>query len=98
MAKWLLLWERNHNSSIWGNGGVECWLNSEFVHFVNKDYKIVAQNLTKRFVDHRGIGLAAKRVSELPFHHAERGFDVAALVVMGKKFLLAEFLCGVIWT
>jgi hypothetical protein len=51
------------------------------VHFVNEHHKVMTQNLTKRFVDHRDICVAANRVFELAFHHGERGFNVAALVV-----------------
>jgi hypothetical protein len=40
----------------------------------------VTENLTKRFVDHRGIGLAPQRVPELALNPAERGFNVARLL------------------
>src|SRR5208283_4447763 len=50
----------------------------------------MTQDFTKRLVDHRGIGLAAERITEFPFHHGERGFDVRALVIMGQKFLFSE--------
>src|ERR1017187_337268 len=48
------------------------------------------QHLAKRFVDHRRVSLAAKRVSKLALHHAERGFDVGALVVVLQELVLAE--------
>jgi hypothetical protein len=50
---------------------------------VNQDHEIVTENLAQNFVDHCSIRLAANRVSELPFHHRERGFNVAAFVVVG---------------
>src|SRR5438309_7651616 len=50
----------------------------------------MAQHLTKRFVNHRNIRPAAKRVAKLTFHHAERRFDVAALVIVLQKFLALE--------
>jgi plasmid stabilization system protein ParE len=42
----------------------------------------VAEHLAKCFVDHRNVSLAANRISELAFHHGERKFNVAALVVV----------------
>jgi len=50
----------------------------------------MTENLTKRFVDHRGIALAAKRVSEFSLHHRERRFNVAPLVVMPHEFVPAK--------
>jgi hypothetical protein len=50
------------------------------VHFVNEHHKVMTENLTKRFVDHRNVRLAAKRVSELAFHRAKSAVNVAALV------------------
>lgn len=63
---------------------------SKFVHFVNEHHKVMTENLTKRFVDHRGVALAAKIVSEFPLHHGKRGFDVRPFVVMLHKFLAPE--------
>ena len=53
---------------------------------MNKNYKIVTQNLTQRFVDHRNIGLTTQGVAELAFHHAKRGLDIAAFVVVAQEF------------
>src|SRR5581483_6736598 len=50
----------------------------------------MAENLTKRFIDHRNISLAAQAVSEFPLNHAERGFDVAPLVVVLQELVFAE--------
>src|ERR1019366_6094635 len=50
----------------------------------------MAQHLTKRFVDHRGIGLAAQGVAKLPLHHAKCGLDVRALVVVLQELLFAK--------
>jgi hypothetical protein len=38
-------------------------------------FGIMTENFAERFVDHRNIGLTAKRVSEFPFHHGERRFN-----------------------
>lgn len=38
--------------------------------------KIMTENLTKRLVNHRRIGLAAKAVAKLSLNHAESGFDI----------------------
>ena len=57
-------------------------VNSEFVHFVNQDNEVVAEHFAQRLVDHRNVRLAAKPVSEFPFHHGERRFYVAPLVVV----------------
>jgi len=46
--------------------------NPQFVHLVDEHDKIVTEHLAKRFVDHRHVGLAAKRIAKLPFHHGER--------------------------
>jgi len=50
----------------------------------------MTENFAECFVDHGHIGLASQTVSKLPLHHAERGFNVAPLVVVGKEILLAE--------
>lgn len=50
----------------------------------------MTENFTERFVDHRNIGLATKPVSEFPFHHGKRGFDVGALVIVLQKLIAPE--------
>jgi len=50
----------------------------------------MTENLTERFVDHRGIALAPKRVSEFSLHHRERRFNVRPLVVMLHKLVSPE--------
>lgn len=50
----------------------------------------MTENFAERFVDHRNIGLAAQRVSELPLNHAERGFYIGTLVIVGQKFFASE--------
>jgi hypothetical protein len=72
------------------NGLPKNRINPKFTHFVNDHNKVMTENFTKRFVDHRNIGLAAKRMAKLAFHHAERGFNVRPLVVVLQEFLLAE--------
>ena len=46
-------------------------VNSEFVRFVNQYNKVVAENLTERFVNHRNVAFASEAVSEFAFHHAK---------------------------
>ena len=64
------------------------------MHFVDENDKIVTQNLTKRFIDHRRIALAANAIAELAFHHAECGFDIRALVVMLQELFTPELKVG----
>lgn len=42
----------------------------------------MAKHLTQRLIHLCGFGLAAECVAKLRFDHVERGFDVAALVVL----------------
>src|SRR5262249_38280474 len=70
--------------------GQELRIDPEFVHFVNKYHNVMTVNLTKCFVDHRSIALAAKRVSEFSLHRREGGFDVRPLVVVPHKFISPE--------
>ena len=55
---------------------------TKFAHFVDENDKVVTENLTKRFVDHRRLRLASQTVAKFPLHHAERRFDIGALVVV----------------
>ena len=50
----------------------------------------MTENLTKRFIHLRCFGLASKAVSELRLDHAERGFNVAALVILLQEPRLIE--------
>jgi hypothetical protein len=61
------------------------------MHFVNEHHKVMTKNLTMGFVDHRNIGLAPNRVSELALHHRKRGFNVAALVVVLQEFFAVVY-------
>ena len=45
----------------------------------------MTENLTKRLVSHRNIGLAAQAVAKLALNHAERGLDIRPLVVALQK-------------
>jgi len=56
------------------------------MYFMSQDYEIMTEHLTKRFIDHGGIGLAPQRVAELPFHHGKGRFDVGTLVVTLQIF------------
>jgi len=40
-------------------------INSQFIHLVDEDYKVMTENLAERFVDHRHIGLAPQSVSRI---------------------------------
>jgi len=53
---------------------------------MNENDQIMIQDFTKRFVNHRNIGLAPQTLSESPLHHAECGFDVRPLVIVLHKF------------
>ena len=65
-------------------------INSEFVHFMNQDNEIVAEHFAQGLVDHSYVRLAAKAISEFPFHHAKRRFDVAAFVVVLQELRAPE--------
>lgn len=52
-------------------------VNSEFAHFVYENDKVMTENFTERFIDHRHIGFAPQTVSKLAFHHRERGLHIA---------------------
>jgi len=58
-------------------------INSKFAHLVNENDKVMTENFAESFVDHRNVGLASQRVSELAFHHRKRGFNVRAFTVVG---------------
>lgn len=64
--------------------------NTEFVHLMDKNDEVMTQNFTQDLVGHGGIGFRANRIAELAFHHRERGFHVAPLVVVLQELLLAE--------
>jgi hypothetical protein len=65
-------------------------VNAKFVHFVDEHDQIMTEHFAQSFVHHRNIGLAAERVAKLPFHHRERGFNIAALVVSLQELLATE--------
>lgn len=50
----------------------------------------MTEHFTKRFVHHRGIGLAPQRITEFPFHHGECGFDVGTFVVVLQELFSLE--------
>src|SRR5437764_688618 len=50
----------------------------------------MTQHLTKRFVNHGGIGFAPQSVSEFPLEHTERALYIAALVVVLQKLFPLE--------
>jgi hypothetical protein len=50
---------------------------------------VVTDDLAQNLVHHRHICLAADVVAELGLYHREHGLDIAALVVVAKKFLAA---------
>lgn len=57
---------------------------------MNKYDEVMTENLTKRFVDHRNVGLASETVTKVPLHHAESGCDVRPFVVVLHKLVLPE--------
>lgn len=50
----------------------------------------MAQNLAEHFVFHRHIGFASNRIAELGFEHAERAFDIRAIVIKLQKLFSFE--------
>lgn len=42
---------------------------------MNEHHKVMTEHLAKRFVDHRGIGLAPDLITEFPFEHGERRLE-----------------------
>jgi hypothetical protein len=58
------------------------WLDSKFAGLVNQNDQIMAQDFTKRLVNHCNIGLASKAVIEFALHHAEGEFNVRTLVTV----------------
>ena len=57
---------------------------------MNRDDEIMAEYSAQRLVDHRNVRLAAKAITEIPFHHGERRFDIRTLVVALQKFVALE--------
>lgn len=57
--------------------------------FVDENYEVMTQHLTKRFVDHSNVRLGPQAVPKLALHHGERGFDVRPLVVI-KAFVYSK--------
>ena len=57
---------------------------------MNEHDKIMTKHLTERFVDHRRVGLTSQTVAELALHHAERGLDITALVVVLNEFVSSK--------
>jgi hypothetical protein len=70
--------------------GPENRINPEFTYFVNKYHKVMTENFAECFIDHRNIGLTSQTVAKFTFHHGERGFNIAPLVIMGHKVLSLE--------
>jgi len=65
-------------------------VNSQFVHFVDQHHEIVTEHFAQRLVNHRNVRLAPQPVSEFPFDHAERGFNIAALMVVLQELCALE--------
>ena len=63
---------------------------TDLVHELNQAANVVADDLAKHFVCHRGRGLASQMVRELPLNHGEHGFRVAPSVVVGQELFLPE--------
>ena len=54
---------------------------------LNNHAEVMTKHLAKGFVDLRRERPASKSLTKLRFDHVERGFDVAALVVVRKEFI-----------
>lgn len=63
---------------------------SQFIRYLNQAADIVAKHFAQHFVFHGRVGLAANVIPELPFNHADRGFHVRPLVIVGQKFGTVE--------
>lgn len=59
---------------------------------VNETDDIMREQFQEHFVDLSNVRAAADRVSEFPLYRGERGFYVAAFVVVGQKFLALEIV------
>ena len=59
---------------------------------MNQTDDIMRQHLQQHFVDLRNFRLASDEVSELALHRGERGFHVAALVIVSEKFIALEIV------
>ena len=57
---------------------------------VNQTDNIVGENLQQHFVRLRDFCLAPNEIAELSLHRGECGLHVAALVIMGHKFVAPE--------
>lgn len=68
-------------------------VDTKFVHLVDEHGQIMTEHLTKCFVGHRNVGLAAKRVSKFPFHHRER-FDIRLFVDRPSSYRGREGFVG----
>ena len=50
---------------------------------LNQAAEIVAQQFAQDLIDHSRVGLTHDGIAELPFDRTERGFHIAALMIMG---------------
>ncbi len=50
----------------------------------------MAKNLAQNFVFHGDIGLASHVIAEFCLNHHDRGFNIAAIVVVGEKLFAIE--------
>src|SRR4051794_30790926 len=62
----------------------ELRLDPQFIRTLNQAADVVAEQLTERFVLHRGVRLRAEAIPELRLDHREGRLDVAPLVVVGE--------------
>ena len=63
---------------------------AELIERVNQDNDVVAQDLGQNLVHLGRIALGLDTGAELPLDNRHRGFDVAALVVMGGELVAVE--------
>jgi hypothetical protein len=63
----------------------ESWLNPKLENRTDQATDIVTKNLTKSLINLRGFSLTSQRITKFCLDHAERRFDVAALMVALHK-------------
>ena len=85
--RWALL-QNYHGRGNFRNNRYLCSksrVDTQFVHRLNQDTDIMAQNLTQDLIDLGNRRLGTDKAAELGLDHRKSSFHVAALVIMGKK-------------
>ena len=63
----------------------ECWFKPQFIYRLYQNTNIVAENLTKDFINLSDRGFSPYRTSELALNHGEGGLDIRPFVIMSKE-------------